>query len=154
MSTPACARSPSSKPYRVTHRLDSGRHHRSKVASILVANLGYLPGNIELIPDAELDDGELDVVVLQPRNVFGWLMIWRTVTWENQVLRKSTLGRQLIDLTGGNKRQHIVYLRGRSVEIGIDGEPEEFEIDGDEFGSVVGATFTVVAASLIVRVPR
>ncbi|GAA1768597.1 hypothetical protein GCM10009747_31910 [Agromyces humatus] len=145
---------PSSKPYRATHRLDGGRHHRSKVASILVANLGYLPGNIELIPDAELDDGKLDVVVLQPSNIFGWLMIWRTVTWENQVLRKSTLGRQLIDLTGGNRRQHIVYLRGRSVEIGIDGGPEEFEIDGDEFGQVVGATFTVAPASLVVRVPR
>ena len=126
---------PASKPYRATHRLDSGRHHRSKVATILVANLGYLPGNIELIPDAELDDGKLDVVVLQPRNFFGWLLIWRTVTWENRVLRKSTLGRQLIDLTGGNKRQHIVYLRGRAVEIGIEGAPEEFEIDGDEFGS-------------------
>ena len=145
---------PASKPYRATHRLDSGRHHRSKVATILVANLGYLPGNIELIPDAELDDGKLDVVVLQPRGILGWLLVWRTVTWENQVLRKSTLGRQLIDLTGGNKRQHIVYLRGRAVEIGIEGAPEEFEIDGDEFGLVTGATFTVAPASLIVRVAR
>ncbi|MCD2443567.1 NAD(+)/NADH kinase [Agromyces sp. SYSU K20354] len=145
---------PASKPYRATHRLDSGRNHRSKVASILVANLGYLPGNIELIPGAELDDGKLDVVVLQPRNIFGWILIWRTVTWENRVLRKSTLGRQLIDLTGGNKKQHIVYLRGRSVEIGIEGAPEEFEIDGDEFGQVIGATFTVSPASLVVRVAR
>ncbi len=145
---------PASKPYRATHRLDSGRHHRSKVATILVANLGYLPGNIELIPDAELDDGKLDVVVLQPRGILGWLLVWRTVTWENQVLRKSTIGRQLIDLTGGNKRQHIIYLRGRAVEIGIEGEPEEFEIDGDEFGLVTGATFTVAPASLLVRVAR
>ena len=145
---------PASKPYRATHRLDSGRSHRSRAASILVANLGYLPGNIELIPDAELDDGKLDVVVLQPRNFFGWLLIWRTVTWENRVLRKSTLGRQLIDLTGGNKRQHIVYLRGRAVEIGIEGAPEEFEIDGDEFGQVIRAKFIVSPAALIVRVAR
>ena len=80
---------PASKPFRVAHRLDTGRHHRSRVSSILVANLGYLPGNIELIPDAEIDDGKLDVVVLQPRNVIGWLFIWRKVTWENRVLRKS-----------------------------------------------------------------
>ena len=145
---------PASKPYRATHRLDSGRSHRSRAATILVANLGYLPGNIELIPDAELDDGKLDVVVLQPRNFFGWLLIWRTVTWENRVLRKSTLGRQLIDLTGGNKRQHIVYLRGRAVEIGIEGAPEEFEIDGDEFGQVIHAKFVVAPASLLVRVAR
>ncbi|GAA1808538.1 diacylglycerol kinase family protein [Agromyces neolithicus] len=145
---------PASKPYRAVHRIDGGRHHRSRVSSILVANLGYLPGNLDLIPDAEIDDGRLDVVVLQPRNAFGWLLIWRKVAWENRVLRKSALGRQFIDLTGGNKRQHIVYLRGRSVEIGIDGAPEEFEIDGDEFGRVAAATFTVSPASLIVRVAR
>lgn len=146
---------PASKPFRVVHRLDTGRHHRSKVSSILVANLGYLPGNIELIPDAEIDDGKLDVVVLAPRNLFGWLLIWRKVTWENRVLRKSALGRQFLDLTGGNRRSEIVYLRGRSVEIEIDGAgEEEFEIDGDEFGLVTAARFTVDPAALIVRVPR
>ncbi len=145
---------PASKPYRVTHRVDMGRHHRSKVSSILVANLGYLPGNIELIPDAEIDDGRLDVVVLQPRNLLGWLLIWRKVTWENRVLRKSALGRQFLDLTGGKRRSEIVYLRGRSVELEIEGAAEEFEIDGDEFGLVVSARFTVDPAALIVRVPR
>ena len=145
---------PASKPFRVVHRLDFGRHHRSKVSSILVANLGYLPGNIELIPDAEIDDGKLDVVVLAPRNLFGWLLIWRKVTWENRVLRRSALGRQFLDLTGGNRRSEIVYLRGRAVELEIDGAPEEFEIDGDEFGLVTAAQFTVDPAALIVRVPR
>ncbi|MFC9559774.1 diacylglycerol/lipid kinase family protein [Agromyces sp. NPDC056965] len=145
---------PASKPYRVVHRLDVGRHHRSKVSSILVANLGYLPGNIELIPDAEIDDGKLDVVVLAPRNLFGWLLIWRKVTWENRVLRKSALGRQFLDLTGGNRRSEIVYLRGRVVDLEIDGDAEEFEIDGDEFGLVTAARFTVDPAALIVRVPH
>ncbi len=145
---------PASKPFRAVHRVDTGRHHRSKVSSILVANLGYLPGNIELIPDAEIDDGRLDVVVLAPRNLFGWLLIWRKITWENRVLRKSALGRQFLDLTGGNKRSEIVYLRGRAVEIEIEGAPEEFEIDGDEFGLVTAARFTVDPAALIVRVPR
>ncbi|SIO07543.1 diacylglycerol/lipid kinase family protein [Agromyces cerinus] len=145
---------PASKPYRVVRRVDTGRHHRSKVSSILVANLGYLPGNIELIPDAEIDDGRLDVVVLAPRNLFGWLLIWRKITWENRVLRKSAIGRQFLDLTGGNRRSEIFYLRGRSVELEIEGDPEEFEIDGDEFGLVAAARFTVDPAALIVRVPR
>ncbi|GAA1779846.1 diacylglycerol kinase family protein [Agromyces lapidis] len=145
---------PASKPYRAVYRLESRRHHRARVASILVANLGYLPGNIELIPDAEIDDGHLDVVVLQPRNLLGWLLIWRTVVWENRVLRKSALGRQFIDLTSGNRKQQIVYRRGRSVELEIEGGPQEFEIDGDEFGSVVSARFRVDPAALVVRVPR
>lgn len=145
---------PMSKPFRVDHRLDAGRHHRSRVSSILVANLGYLPGNLELIPDAEIDDGKLDVVVLQPRNVFGWLFIWRRVAWENRVLRKSALGRQFIDLTGGNRRSEIVYSRGRVVQLDIESGAEEFEIDGDEFGSVIAAQFRVDPAALIVRVAR
>jgi diacylglycerol kinase (ATP) len=145
---------PASKPFRVVHRLDTGRHHRSRVSSILVANLGYLPGNIELIPDAEIDDGKLDVVVLQPRNAVGWLFIWRKVTWENRVLRRSAIGRQFIDLTGGNRRREIVYSRGRVVRLDIEGAPEEFEIDGDEFGSIVSAVFRVDPAALIVRVAK
>jgi diacylglycerol kinase family enzyme len=143
---------PASKPFRVVHRMDDGRSHRSRVASVLIANLGYLPGNIELIPDAEVDDGRLDVVRLQPRNFFGWLMIWRKVAWENRVLRKSALGRQLIDLTGGDKRREIVYASGRSVDIVIEGDPEEFEIDGEEFGEITAARFVVDPGAFIVRV--
>jgi diacylglycerol kinase family enzyme len=143
---------PASKPFRVVHRMDNGRSHRSRVSSVLIANLGYLPGNIELIPDAEVDDGRLDVVRLQPRNFFGWLMIWRKVAWENRVLRKSALGRQLIDLTGGDKRREIVYSSGRSVDIVIEGEPEEFEIDGEEFGEITAARFVVDPGAFIVRI--
>lgn len=145
---------PVSEPFRVTHRMDTGRHHRSKVSSILVANLGYLPGNLELVPDAEIDDGRLDVVRLQPRGLLGWLFVWRKVAWENRVLRKSAFGRQLMDLTGGNRHQSVAYSRGSSVEIEIEGGPQEFEIDGDEFGEVVGTRFHVDPRSLIVRVPR
>lgn len=145
---------PASKPFRITHRLDLGRHHHSRVSSILVANLGYLPGNIELIPDAEVDDGKLDVVLLQPRNAFGWILIWRKVTWENRMLRKSAVGRQFIALTGDKRRSEILYSRGRSVDIDIEGTPEEFEIDGDEFGTVASVRFRVDPAALIVRVGR
>lgn len=145
---------PASRPFRVLHRMDGGRIHRSRVASVLVANLGYLPGNLELVPGAELDDGRLDVVRLQPRNMLGWLLIWRTVAWENRVLSKSAIGRQYIDLTGGKRRKQIVYSRGRTVELRIDGDPQEFEIDGEEFGMVAAARFSVDPAALIIRVER
>lgn len=145
---------PSSEPFRIAHRMDDGRTHRSKVSSILVANLGYLPGNIELIPDAEIDDGRLDVVRLQPRNVWEWLMVWRQVAWENRVLRKSALGRQLIDLTGGNKRREVVYASGATVDIVIDGQAQEFEIDGEEMGMITAARFAIDPKALVVRVPE
>ncbi|MGR0219087.1 diacylglycerol/lipid kinase family protein [Agromyces sp. ZXT2-6] len=143
---------PNSAPFRIAHRMDSGRTHRSRVASVLIANLGYLPGNIELIPEASIDDGRLDVVRLQPRNFWGWLMVWRKVAWENRVLRKSALGRQLIDLTGGNKRREVVYASGRVIDIVIDGGPQEFEIDGEERGQITAARFTIDPEALVVRV--
>lgn len=143
---------PNSAPFRVAHRMDGGRTHRSRVASVLIANLGYLPGNIELIPEASIDDGRLDVVRLQPRNFWGWLMVWRKVAWENRVLRKSELGRQLIDLTGGNRRREVVYSSGSTIDLVIDGDPEEFEIDGEERGQITAARFTIDPEALVVRV--
>lgn len=143
---------PNSSPFRVAHRLDDGRTHRSRVSTVLIANLGYLPGNIELIPEAAIDDGRLDVVRLQPRNAWGWLMVWRKVAWENRVLRKSALGRQLIDLTGGNKRREVVYSSGRTIDIVIDEAPQEFEIDGEEMGEITAARFTIDPKALVVRV--
>ena len=145
---------PNSAPFRVAHRMDDGRTHRSRVASVLIANLGYLPGNIELIPDASIDDGRLDVVRLQPRNFWGWLMVWRKIAWENRVLRKSALGRQLIDLTGGNRRREVVYSSGRSIDVVIDGEPQEFEIDGEEKGTITAARFVIDPKALTIRVKQ
>ncbi|WP_400999967.1 diacylglycerol/lipid kinase family protein [Agromyces sp. GXQ0307] len=145
---------PNSAPFRISHRIDEGRAHRSRVSSVLIANLGYLPGNLELIPEAAIDDGRLDVVRLQPRNFWGWLMVWRKVAWENRVLRKSALGRQLIDLTGGNRSREIVYASGQTVDIVIDGEAQEFEIDGEERGEITAARFSIDPKSLVVRVDR
>ncbi|WP_165314271.1 diacylglycerol/lipid kinase family protein [Agromyces protaetiae] len=142
---------PASEPFRVGYRIDGGRHHHPKASSILVANLGVLPGNIEFVPDASIDDGLLDVVVLQPRNLWGWLFVWRTITWENQV-RKTALGRQFLDLTGGKRRREVVYGSGKRVTVAIEGDAQEFEIDGDELGSVVAGDFRVDPGALVMRV--
>lgn len=144
---------PASKPFHLHYRMEGRHPHRVRVATVLVANLGVLPGNIELIPDAALDDGLLDVAVLQPKNAWGWLLIWRKVAWENRVLRKTAVGRQLLDLTGGDKRSEMVYLRGTGIELRIEEGSQELEIDGDEFGVARAVDFSTDAGSLIVRVP-
>lgn len=141
------------EPFRIHYRLGGERLHRARVSSILVANLGVLPGNLELIPDAQLDDGELHVAVLQPKNVLGWLALWRRVAWENRVLRKTSIGRHVIKLTGADKRQEIIYLRGPKVAIRIDGDPQPLELDGDEFGTATAVDFGVDPGGLTIRVP-
>ena len=62
------------------------------------------------------------------------------------------LSRPYVVLELTNSKGEVVYSRGRSVDIEIEADAEEFEIDGDEFGTVVSARFRVDPAALIVRV--
>ena len=55
-----------SSALRVGHQLDGGRRHSDRATAIIVGNCGSLPANILLLPDAAVDDGLLDVVVLKP----------------------------------------------------------------------------------------
>lgn len=136
---------------RIRYRLDGGEEHTSRVHTILVGNCGSLPGNILLLPDAELDDGVFDIVTLRPEGFFGWAQIWVGVLWENGVLRRSSTGRKLLNLRQKPVRA-LRYLRGRRLHVDLD-RPEEFELDGDEFGLIVGFRAQVDPASLIVRMP-
>jgi len=143
---------PRAQKVRVHYTLDAGTTRTAQVSTILVANCGSLPGNIELIPDASVDDGALDIAVLQPRSLFGWLLIWRKVTWENRVLRRSAVGRKIIRFTDRAIRTELTYLRGESVRLTVE-RPEPFELDGDGFGDVVAVGLTVDPGALRVRVP-
>lgn len=143
---------PTSQKVRVRYRMDRGHERSAHVSTILVANCGALPGNIELIPDGAVDDGLLDVAILQPTTVFGWLAIWRKVTWENRVLRKSSLGRKIIRFTDRAVRTRLSYLRGAAVQLDVDA-PEPFELDGDAFGDILRLELRVDPLGLRVAVP-
>jgi len=141
---------PELKPIRLRYSLDKGAERAVNVHSVMVGNCGVLPGGILLIPDARPDDGILDVVALRPQGAFGWLRVWNKVAWENGVLRKSSLGRKIIDLTADVK--DVTYLRGKDLRLRVD-EPQEFQLDGDEFGEVKAVHAWVDAGALTIRVP-
>ena len=90
--------------------------------------------------------------MLQPKSLFGWLLIWRKVTWENRVLRRSAVGQKIIRFTDRAIRTELTYLRGASVRLTVE-RPEPFELDGDGFGDVVAVGLTVDHKALRVRVP-
>ncbi|UAJ79780.1 hypothetical protein IT072_01430 [Leifsonia sp. ZF2019] len=143
---------PKARKVRIRYRLDAGQERSAHVSTILIANCGTLPGNMELIPDGSVDDGLLDVAILQPASVFGWLAIWRKVTWENRVLRRSALGRRIIRFTDRAVRTRLSYLRGADVRLRVE-QPEPFELDGDAFGDIVALDLAVDKGGLRVRVP-
>lgn len=147
---------PKVRRLRLRFAVDGGPVRGARLSTILIANCGRLPGGIELFPDAEVDDGILDIAVLQPKTVFGWLFIWRRLVWENRVLRRTALGRSLLRFTGnddGDDTRTIYYLRGREVEVTVR-EPQPFEIDGDAVGEAAALGFSVDAGALVVRVPH
>ncbi len=139
------------KPFRIRYQLKDAAPHGAHVSTILVANCGTLPAGIELLPDALIDDGELDVAVLQPKGVLGWLQVWRKVRWENGVLRRSSIGRRILKASEG-KDSTVTYLRSPGVTVRPD-DPQELELDGDEVGAASIVRFSVDAGALAVKVP-
>jgi diacylglycerol kinase family enzyme len=141
---------PGAKPFRVIYSLDESRLHTTRVQSVLFANCGQLPAGIALIPDASLDDGLLDIMVIQPTGWFGWLGVWRKVWWDNSVLRRFRAGRRVLERRGRNTSIH--YLRGGSMEIATT-PPQPIELDGDEFGDGQSLTCSVRPGALLTIMP-
>lgn len=141
---------PELRPLRVAYRVDEGPTRSMTAHTIIVGNCGMLPGGMLLMPEARPDDGLLDIAALRPRGPFGWAKVWRKVAWENGVLRKSALGRKIIDLS--KDVRDVTYLTGRQLSMSVE-QPEEFQLDGDEFGEVQSVRIRVDAGALTVKVP-
>ena len=142
---------PEIKPVKLRVSVDSEPSRSANVHTIIIGNCGRLPGGILLIPDAKPDDGVLDFVALRPRGPFGWLNVWNKLAWENGVLRKSALGRRIIDLSRDVK--DVMYFTGKDLRMTVE-TPQQFQLDGDEFGEAKSVHAWVEPGALKVRVPE
>jgi diacylglycerol kinase (ATP) len=141
---------PELKPIKLRFSRDGSPERSSSAHTVIIGNCGLLPGNLLLMPDAKPDDGLLDIAVLRPQGPFGWLKVWNKVAWENGVLRKSAIGRSIIDLSRDVK--DVTYLTGKDLHLTVD-EPEQFQLDGDEFGEAKSVHAWVSPGALDVKVP-
>ena len=115
--------------------VDDGEFRKFRARTVVVGNVGFLQGGIPLLPDARIDDGRLDVVVLAPKRFIGWLAI---------IVR--VMGRQ----RRTNKR--LDRLAGQKVVIRAE-KPMPMQLDGDPVGSGTEITAEVQHGVLLVRVP-
>ena len=136
---------------RLRYRLDDAPTRTVRAHTIMIGNCGSLPANILLLPDAAVDDGLFDIVVLRPEGFFGWLQIMGKVFWENGVLRRTSVGRRLMGDT--KEVRALNYLRGSELVLRLQ-RPEEIELDGDGFGKAVALKTWIDAGALKVRVPE
>lgn len=136
-------------PLEIHYSVDGSAAKQLSVYTVMIGNCGLMPGGVLLIPDAVLDDGVLDVVALQPLGPFAWLRIWQKIGWENGVLRKTKVGRNIIDVV--NDTKEVTYSTARQYALSVS-HPEPIQIDGDDFGLAVALHGSVDPGALVVRV--
>ncbi|MCS5713445.1 diacylglycerol kinase family lipid kinase [Herbiconiux sp. CPCC 205716] len=136
---------------RLRYSLDGKEPRSVRAHTIMVGNCGSLPANILLLPDAAVDDGLFDIVLLRPEGFFGWLQIMGKIFWENGVLRRTTVGRRLMG--SAKEVRALNYLRGQELVLRLR-RPEEIELDGDGFGKAIAMKTWIDAGALQVKVPQ
>jgi diacylglycerol kinase family enzyme len=129
--------------------VDGKEPRRMKLVSLLIGNAGWLPGNINLMPDAKLDDGLLDAAVIGPRRFWNWIDFWSRVTVGNNVIRVNRVAKQLLEATANVKT--LENLSGSKIRVTPD-RPIHLQIDGDPLGLITQIEFEVKPRAVTVRI--
>jgi len=108
---------------------------RRSAKAVVIGNSGRLQGGLELMPDAQLDDGLLDVAVVAPRGLVGWVRTLATVV-------RSGPGHRHLD------RHQAPAVRVRTTR------PTAAQLDGDPVGEFRELEARVRPGALVVRVAR
>lgn len=109
--------------------------HRARTC--VIGNVGSLQGGMVLLPDAAIDDGLLDVVLLYPRRFLSWIPL---------VLRVLTRREH-------NAGDSVARMTGRKVVVRAAGEVPR-QLDGDTIGVGTELTMECIHGRVLVRVPR
>lgn len=116
--------------------------------SLLIGNCGFLPGNINLMPEARLDDGLLDLAAVGPHRFWHWIDFWNRVTWIAWIVSKVRGWRKLMTQTANIKT--LENLAGKVIEVWPE-HAVDIQLDGDPFGKIHAATFEVLPRAIRVR---
>ena len=116
-----------------THH-EEAKSHRARM--VVVGNCGQLTGGVELMPDARLDDGQLDVVVVAPHGMVGWFAV-------------------LHDLVTARRVDHRDLRRFASDSIDVvTDRPILAELDGYAVGPRRRMATRSLPGALLVKVPK
>ena len=144
---------------RVEYAVEGGEPVYSHTRSLLVANCGMLQGGMVLLPDAEVDDGLLDVLALRPKGVTGWVRTAWVVLVEHTFLRRLGGGRRrgprpAAVTREGRPARPLDLLQGTEMTATVLESPAAFQIDGEDIGTVTGFSARIKRRGLSVRVPH
>ena len=120
--------------FKIRMAFDEQPEFDRRVRTVVIGNCGKLTGGLVLMPEAELDDGWLDVVLLSPNGLMGWAAV------AARVLSKRRKGHQRVE-----------HERTRTVTVRAD-RPEQIQLDGDTIGEARALKAVVQPLALVVRV--
>ena len=83
----------------------------------VIGNVGVLPGNITLMPEAKPDDGMLDVYLASPHRLTHWVRLFVRLLFRR-----------------GHAEDQVDLWRGRRVDVRLD-EEDNYQLDGDVAGT-------------------
>lgn len=125
----------------ITLTLDEGEPQEVRGHTLLIGNCGMVQGGVRLLPDAQLDDGLLDLLLMSSDGALQWLDTVRSVVWDNGILRRLTGGETAVST---DSTRHLTAER---VRIELE-QPLAFEVDGEELGEVSSFEVRVQAGAL------
>lgn len=121
-------------PFHATVQIDDDEPFERDAILLLVGNVGYLQANIPLLPDAEPDDGRLDLLIATPRTTPGRIKLIADVLFRRHA-----------------DNNDFDLLSGKRISVRVEGG-EMFELDGDSAGRASRFVAEIVPGALRVRV--
>ncbi|MDK9500155.1 diacylglycerol kinase family protein [Streptomyces katrae] len=134
---------------RLSMRLDGGPARERRARMVVIGNVGTLQGGLPLLPGARPDSGRLEVALLDPRGVRGWL-----------AAAAHLAARMLPGRAAGGTRGEYGRVAGGALEyfsaVRVDirfARPQARELDGDVIGSGTRLTAEVEPGALRIWLP-
>jgi diacylglycerol kinase (ATP) len=109
---------------------DGGESRTGKWLTILVGNLGRLPGGVDLFPDSRPQDGALDLLALPAGGLASTLDVGASVV-------------------AGEEHEDLLRLRGTRFTVEFT-SPTRYELDGEARDEIPRIEFSVDDAPLLV----
>lgn len=124
------------KPRRVTIKVDEQLWFEGEATCVLLGQMGSVAGGVIVFPDAQPDDGLLEVGVVTAENAKEW----------TGVLARMVIGK-------AENSPLAQMTRGRRVDIHLS-RPTVYELDGGSRGAKKHLRATIEPGAITVRVPR
>lgn len=130
------------RPFGVSIEVDGASWYAGEAAMVLVGNMGSIKGAIEIFPDASVDDGRLNVMVVRADGAISWVRAAVDIA-----LERADSG------TTETRNSPTLVGSGREITV-VTSAPIPYELDGEERPATTRFEFSNKPGALEVMVPE